>query len=303
MMEGKIPYGYRMAEGNFIVDDIEGNIVREIFLKYSEGMPQYKLIEHIRQFTAEHGYGDMTIKKQAVGDILKDRKYLGDAMYPQLIAAEVFEKVQMIRESRNIGRGRSKEWQELKEQHVFYERLYCGLCGSEFRLYRRKTGRSGKTMVWDCRQHLVESRIFCKNICVTEEDVKRSFLRVINYLQRNPSRIEKKIDGMPQKENARIKVADREIQALEQGITSCGADEWKRLICKRAALMYQEATIQDNGYYTKKLWQLLNGLEPQTEFCENLFRVTIKKVVVHPEYGMKFIFVNGIELTNTMLEK
>lgn len=303
MKEGKIPYGYRMIDGRMAVDDAEGRIVQEIFLKYCEGMPQYKLFEYIHEFAGEQGYGDIALKKQTVSVMLKNEKYLGDIMYPPLITAEMFERVQIIRQERNRERGRSKEFQDLKEQHIFYKKLYCGLCGSEFRLYRRKIGRNRKIMVWDCRRHIVESRISCRNICITEEEVERSFLRIINRLQREPKNVERNISDMAPKETSRFKAVDREIKNLEKNEISHSAEEWKKLIFKRAAIMYGEIKPNDSRYYTMKLKNLLSDLKPQTQFDNTLFKETVKKVIIHPEYGVKFILINGLELTGDMFKK
>lgn len=88
-----IPYGYRIIDGKaVIVPDDAGNI-QSFFQNYLSGQ------------SIESAGCDIPLGRTALGKILKNPVYLGDAYYPQIIDKETFDAVQVERQRRYEAQG------------------------------------------------------------------------------------------------------------------------------------------------------------------------------------------------------
>lgn len=93
---GHTPYGYRIQNGQAVIDEGTARVIRKLFENYLSGMG---LTEAAREagLTAYHG----TTKR-----ILQNRYYLGDNFYPALIDRETFYLVSAELVKRAIQMGR-----------------------------------------------------------------------------------------------------------------------------------------------------------------------------------------------------
>ena len=131
---------------------------------------------------------------------------------------------------------------------------------------------------------------------MTEEQVSYGFMMILNRLIQNPD-----ILTMPPKkefikESARYKGVDREIKKMESGELEYDQQELLQLVLKRAALKY--LSTQENVYdhYTQKLCGRLEQMNRVTVFDEQVFKEFIKKVIVHKENALTYVFKNGKEI-------
>ena len=85
-----VPFGYKIENGKAKIDEVTSEQVRKIFQFYLEGDSLLTIAKKTRA-KASH---------PCIGQILSNRKYLGDAFYPPLIDPEVFEKVESERAQR-----------------------------------------------------------------------------------------------------------------------------------------------------------------------------------------------------------
>ena len=83
-MTGRILYGYRMEKGIAVVEQTEGVYVQKLFDDYINGIPQYKLLPELIQYTEKNQLPLPTIKASYMKTLLTNPKYVGDRLYPQL---------------------------------------------------------------------------------------------------------------------------------------------------------------------------------------------------------------------------
>ena len=93
---GHIPYGYRIENGTVVIDKTAAEQVQRMFADYLNGASLTRAAENAG-IRASHG---------SVKLMLRNRRYLGDGFYPQIISEETFNAVAEERESRaeRIGR-------------------------------------------------------------------------------------------------------------------------------------------------------------------------------------------------------
>ncbi len=83
-----IPYGYRIENGQAVIDETEAQVVQQVFQMYLSG-------KSLRSISREIG-----INRQHCGisKLLEDQKYLGTSFYPAIIEKALFEEVQKARQ-------------------------------------------------------------------------------------------------------------------------------------------------------------------------------------------------------------
>ena len=78
-----IPYGYRIANGRIIVDPEKAEQVKVMFASYLSGM----------SFVMSAKTAGLELTHSSVKNILRNRRYLGNNVYPQIIEETVFNEV------------------------------------------------------------------------------------------------------------------------------------------------------------------------------------------------------------------
>ncbi|SFS07400.1 serine integrase family protein [Anaeromicropila populeti] len=96
-----IPYGYRIVEGQAVVEKEQAAAIREFFNGYLSGLA-------LRAAAEKAG---LKLYHRSAGRILRNRHYLGDAYYPAILDQETFEKAEEKRmeKAKSLGRIRERE--------------------------------------------------------------------------------------------------------------------------------------------------------------------------------------------------
>jgi hypothetical protein len=100
---GHTPYGYRIENGKAIVDDEKAEQIKLLFEAYLSGASLATAAKKasIKAFHA------------GIGNILKNKKYVGDDFYPAIIDNDSFEAAEIERLNRAKKLGRIWEKKEL----------------------------------------------------------------------------------------------------------------------------------------------------------------------------------------------
>lgn len=132
------PYGYRIVEGEAVVDQNEGENIKKLFLLYYNGST-------IKTSAAESGI-PYSIAQRALSNLI----YLGTEFYPKIIDDELFEKVQKKRAKRN----RYKPGRNMRRNHPIQIKR-------KFRLSPRifsKRIPAGESMAGWIYQHIIKGK-------------------------------------------------------------------------------------------------------------------------------------------------
>lgn len=131
---GRPPFGYKVIDKKFVIDEEKSNIVKFIFEKYAESVPKKKLIELLNDKGYKTQQGT-AFSINSLYHILTNKRYLGiyqrdefdiENFCPQLISEELFNEVQkqLNKNKRNPARAKSKE------EYLLSGKAFCGICGN-----------------------------------------------------------------------------------------------------------------------------------------------------------------------------
>ena len=218
--EGKVPFqykkllGYRKgADGKPEIVPEEAETVRSIFNLYLDGYTLLNIAQILmdQKITTATGKSEWT--KSAIQSILKNEKYVGDALlqktftadcithkvvknngerpmylvtdhHTPIIDRDTFDRVQQEIARRNSKRKISDQTKTEKGKYsgkyALSELLICGQCGTPYR--RRIWTKSGnKQVVWRCISRLEHGRRYCPDSpTIKEENLHRGIIRAIN---------------------------------------------------------------------------------------------------------------------------
>ena len=94
-----IPYGYKIVDGQAVVDEAKAAAVRDFFDFYISGLA----------LMAAAKKAGLSLYHGSAGRILRNEKYLGGGYYPAVISREIFDRAEEIRIRRAKALGRVKE--------------------------------------------------------------------------------------------------------------------------------------------------------------------------------------------------
>lgn len=223
--EGKVKYvmgktlGYRMGEDGkpYIIEE-EAQIVRRVYQLYLDGLSMSRIAEVMQAEGAARRSGSTTWNRSNVNYILKNEKYVGDAIlqktytldcithkqiknngeknkyilhdcHPAIIDRSTYNRTQQELARRNAIKKRSDaavtEQGRYASKYALSDIMICGECGTA---YRRVVWNShGKKLpVWRCINRIDHGTKFCKcSPSINEEKLHRAILTAMNevYMQ------------------------------------------------------------------------------------------------------------------------
>ena len=328
------PFGYKLSSGSLIIDEIQAQIVKEIFEMFLNGIG-YQRISEICQ-NKYSSYKD-NFSYYGIRYILSNEKYIGDSVYQKtfttnnlpyrkiqnngqlnkyciqntheaIISIEIFEKAQKLIESR--------KHKNIVSESPFRGKLICANCGTK---YKRKDSRN--KIYWVCRKHdnLAE---LCMNKRVEEKFIKQSFIRLHNKLWHDYKQILvplqtalqdlkfRKFSGKTQvmdisKEIAKLREQTHVLARLK---TKGFLDEAKYIeqtteftakINKLQAELKKLTRSDDEDETLDKIEILIDFFEkrdsPMTEFEETAFESIVDKIVVKSQHELEFHLIGGLK--------
>lgn len=102
------PYGYDIVDGKAVTNEESATQVRALFRHYLDGKALTKAAELV----------GMKLYHGSAGSMLRNKHYLGDDYYPQIIDKETFDKVEDVRLKKATNLGRVREWKTDDKKEV-----------------------------------------------------------------------------------------------------------------------------------------------------------------------------------------
>lgn len=200
------------AQGNLVIEPEEAKVIKRIFYSYLNGMTMKQIADSLKADGILTGGKTKNWRSSSVAKILKNEKYMGDALlqktytvdflnkkrvknegimpqyyvendHPAIIPKSVFMQVQqIIKQRRNGITTKNGKHRRLNGKYCFSQKLFCGKCGDI--LQRNMWYRPEKVAVWRCASRIKRSnkgrRCMIRNI--KEPLLKAATLNAINQL-------------------------------------------------------------------------------------------------------------------------
>lgn len=231
-------YGYDVVDKKNIINPEEGEIVREIFTKYSQGFTAVAIAKDLKARGIRTKKGKY-IDSVKIYKILVNTKYNGkikhgdtvyDNIYPQIVDDVTWQKVQDIHRSNKHAPGRKKEIFDF----ILSGKLVCGDCK------RTMVGESGtshtgeKHYYYSClsrrrkrhpcglgsvnKQWLEDTVINKTWEFLSNKDIVREIAETLFKLHQAESKSNSNLKSLESKRAAALKASQNLIAAIEQGI-------------------------------------------------------------------------------------
>lgn len=353
----KMGIAYRFQEGKVIVnhnrflgytkDDMgdlvivpeEAEIIRRIYKEFLEGKSPFKIAAVLERDGKITGSGGSRWYDSTVNKILKNEKYMGEALlqktytvdflnkkrvknngqaaqyyvensHPPIVSKDEFAAVQAEFERRTNMRGYSKTGKsKFTSDYAFSGKLFCGNCGSKFR--RTKWGKGkNQQIVWICINHQITGD--CDMKAVKEKAVEQAFLRVMNRLIGSkdafiPKEVEK-IEGEERLVELQTRIEELQSQMMSLAKTGLDEKEYSALAGEldllRDRMQRLKGQETERVLFWKHVQELRDYLMAQeseiSKFDEDLFRRFVERVRVRSMVEVEFVFKTGVEVREVL---
>ncbi|MDR3540681.1 MAG: recombinase family protein [Desulfosporosinus sp.] len=326
--------------GELIIVPEEAEVIRRIFREFMVGKSPYKIATNLQRDGIITGSGGLRWYDSTVNKILKNEKYMGEALlqktytvdflskkrvknnghaaqyyvedsHPPIISKEEFVAVQLEFERRANMRGYSKTGKsKFTSNYAFSGKLFCGNCGSKFR--RTKWGKGkNEQIVWICINHQMGGE--CDMKTVKEKAVEQAFLRVMNRFIGSKDAFLSVANGSEVGQsgiediNARVAVLQQELLNLARN-PEIDNQEYPTLAAEIEVLRKKQQGLKETE--AERVWKDRKGEEfiaylaaqgsLLDKFDDDLFWRLIEKVKVHSMVEVEFVFKTGAEVWEIM---
>ena len=302
---GVTPFGYKIQNKHYVIDQEAAPIVREIFTMYANGMKAKDICDNLNARKIKTGTGSK-FNKNSLHSILKNRKYLGIYIYkgvetpggmPQIVDNDLFDKVseQMAINKKLPARARAKT------EYLLTTKLFCGYCkemmighsankkskgGIKYNYYKCKNTGANR----HCKKKMIR-KDYIENIVI---DACEKFLTMPNIqrIAKETVRIAKSYDDREELKhlNHLLECAEREKENQVAALRSCKSDLVRDIIfndLERIAIeiekLQKQIDIEKSRHHIvteEQIIKFLSGLK-KDEKKDVMYRKTLIKVMVN----------------------
>lgn len=278
----RIPFGYQMINGEITTHHREVYAVSKIFAEYLRGK---SLLEISKELNAEeipyYPSEDSKWNKNMVKRILENEKYLGDDVYPQIIAADIFH------------RANNKKAKKANNLCIVPEDLkdirnitICAECRK--RLFRNLNG------TWDCKTY----RCGAFEFKATDQMLFTAALNILNSAIANPSLLEADGEISAYTPNVEVIRQKNEISRLMDS-SDIDYDRIKTAIIELAELKYDCCTYNDVPQKTAYLKELFNDKQQLNVLDHEILMKCAEQITVSHNATIGLELINGVKLNNS----
>lgn len=234
--------GYtKNSDGNLIVDEEEADVVRRIFREYLEGASYRDIAQGLERDKIKTGGKRYRWHISTIQGILRNEKYIGDALLQKTITTDFIEKVRIkndgtvpqyyVRNSQEAIISRDI-FAQVQEEMVRRANLTSGTDGKRKRVYSSKyalssictctkcgdiyrriawNNRGKHSIVWRCCTRVEQGPSVCDASTVQESELQKATVTAINQLLRCSENTMQILE-----ENIKAALADDNSEKIEQ---------------------------------------------------------------------------------------
>ncbi|MBQ2663575.1 MAG: recombinase family protein, partial [Clostridia bacterium] len=229
---GTVPFGFKIVDREYTVDEETAPYVKKIFSMYASGVS----IVNICQYMNERGIRSSLGAKfngNSLHHMLKNERYLGTYIYkdvvipnriPKLIDKSLFDDVQKVLEQNKKNPARKRA----KEDYILSDKLFCGHCKDKG-IEEKMVGHSGNADRKYC-YYKCKNEKNCGKKMVGKQFIEEYVLEKCKLLltDKNINTIARKISAIAERDNAnhllvhmqkqvqeKIKAKDNQLKTLD----------------------------------------------------------------------------------------
>lgn len=269
-----VPFGYAVEKGKKVSVADEAAVIIEVYEHYCSGETFKQIADSLTARGVKYLKNDSQWNKNNVARLIDDSRYLGNEEYPQIVPAELYERVRTCRE------GRSAKKAELHSDiKLIKDKLVCGQCGKPF-------SRKNK---WKTREKWI-----CSSGCkcsVYLDDI--TIIRNINSVIANPMvcTLQGKnissytptsnITRLTNDVNRMLEQTKIEFMTVANSILECASEK------------FDCCSIEVNDELTQLILEMF---AEATGFNEELIAQTVEQIIIDENGKIKLRVKSGVEI-------
>lgn len=269
-----VPFGYAVEKGKKVSVADEAAVIIEVYEHYCSGETFKHIADSLTARGVKYLKNDSQWNKNNVARLIDDSRYLGNEEYPQIVPAELYERVRTCRE------GRSAKKAELHSDiKLIKDKLVCGQCGKPF-------SRKNK---WKTREKWI-----CSSGCkcsVYLDDI--TIIRNINSVIANPMvcTLQGKnissytptsnITRLTNDVNRMLEQTKIEFMTVANSILECASEK------------FDCCNIEVNDELTQLILEMF---AEATGFNEELIAQTVEQIIIDENGKIKLRVKSGVEI-------
>lgn len=280
-----IPYGYRMKNGNIVVEQNEAEIVRYIFKEYICGLSYKKLANKLNNEGIIYSEGCEIWKLGTVKKLIAREHYIGKNGYPRIISDEEYYTAQRLsKERRRAVGGPTADIAAMKKITV------CGECGHQLERFGNKY-RGVSRFYWRCINDDCE-RI---GYSITDDMMTNALDRVITTSEHNT------VQNIRYEPNSKIIYQQNQINQMLDS-DKADYDRIKEEIVRLASMKYDSIDYRCSDIQAEKITYLIENYEPDIEKRAEFIRECVSRIIINNEHDFIVELIDGATL-KTYIER
>ena len=280
MKKRNMLFGYKVENGQKVIEEKESRIVVEIYTRYLKRETVLTIANDLTKRRIEYVPSRYEWNKPRVLRVVKDERYIGADKFPPLIDKSVFYAAQSL----NSQKRTIKEDFLDKDVHRIGVPIKCSVCGSI--LKRKCDCRKKNPEKWYC------SNKDCRKIITIKDDVLINYLiDVMNAL------IEKNddIEYIPQEkgDNTKLIFLENEIENLYANPRS-NEENIRNKLSTYFDELYK--SVDKNVGKTMRIKNTLKNTSLQTKFSPGLLSSIAEAIKLYPDGNVAIVLISGQEI-------
>ncbi len=277
----RIPFGYKMVNGEITTDSKEIYIVVKIFKEYINGNSLAAIANTVAQNGIPYNKnGTSAWNQNMIKRIIENKKYLGDDIYPQIIEKCIFDQANAEKKSKanNIMLVPDKF-------NNIHKMIVCAKCGK--RLFRNPDE------TWNCKAPACRAFSYV----VTDKMIESAVLNMINTAIANPAIIKAEGELSIYSPNGLVIKEKNEINRLLDS-PSIDYEKVKAAMIQLAKTKYHCCSYNDAPQKTMMIKNTLTDHKLLNELDTDLITKIVSKITVSHNADICLELTNGVKLTN-----
>ena len=269
---------------------------KTLFYDYDNGISTLRIAENLKARGVCNAHDRVAWTHASIEKILENHNYLGTEYYPQIIDTELFERVQKRREQMRAENGRGSHRPGRDQRILFGGIITCGECGetcSHIQPHNKKGNKAGtltdeqvKEVCVSAINQIIQDRLQMCPPATTKETVSAEYREIERRLEQAKARWKQSILGQKATHQEQ---ADTDMGQVQQ---CTDQTDIMALLYQRAQERYRTLEINDAGFRTDEMQEILADREELTEFDEELYRRLVTRIVVYKNNTAEVVFLN-----------
>lgn len=288
----RFKFGYEFKKMQIIIIEEEAEIIKQIFTSYQEGLSTSKIAKKLNQQDIRYKDDTSEWNRGNVSCILKDKTYLGDDDYPQIIDRETFDKVHklMARKAHKIPE------KEQAYANVFKEKTRCAICGDVITRRSLVKGNLDKVQM-KCTNIECE----CSKISISLPDIEKYIKKIFEMIEDNNEIIEGITCETENLDNNSNVSEMTDVLRIKMRNPSINTDEIINEIINIGNVRFEACKASADEKITESLKEQISKTRRDSRIGADDIDKTIKRIILAPDKTVTIKFKNGKEFSERIV--